>query len=424
MILILIIGGRLPSLAQDNHFFIYLQSDGQQLFYVKINGKLLSSSPAGYLIIPGMKPGKNLLVVGFPKNEYPEQHFSVDMDGKKDKGFLLKKSGHRRFVLYDLTDFQKLDGLAAQNPSGIGVTGDEKMTSQPEQSRPGKDTLPSSRGNPFRDMLAAVTHQNLSPNDTGSANFPAETPVHPALAAKSSGSIPDRALAASKQRGTRKLPNVDSLTAVKPDTTQNGSVRELTAMEISGHSVPKTNLIADTGQSEQVQASASIPENSPFPDSLGESSEPQPTQTAKPHFIDFSSTVSGKQPGEKTRANPEGSGSTPNSGNQKIPVPASLENSDCHNQASDQKFIKVRLKIALRNTPDKMMATASKFFNEDCYSVDQIQSLALLFNSDKYRYRLLEMAYAHAYDSGHYYRLEHILTDVNYREKFMAMLKK
>jgi hypothetical protein len=37
--------------AQQN-YFIYVQTDNKQPFYVKMNDKVMSSSGAGYLVIP------------------------------------------------------------------------------------------------------------------------------------------------------------------------------------------------------------------------------------------------------------------------------------------------------------------------------------------------------------------------------------
>jgi len=80
--------------AQQTHF-VYLQTENSQPFYVKINNKVMSSSPAGYLILSKLQDGDHKLNVGFPKREFPEEHFQILID-KNNLGFLLKNFFKRK----------------------------------------------------------------------------------------------------------------------------------------------------------------------------------------------------------------------------------------------------------------------------------------------------------------------------------------
>jgi len=71
--------------AQQVHF-IYLQTENSQPFYVKLDKKVVSSSSAGYLILPKLIDGDYKLSVGFPKKEFPEENFQITID-KKMKAF-------------------------------------------------------------------------------------------------------------------------------------------------------------------------------------------------------------------------------------------------------------------------------------------------------------------------------------------------
>jgi hypothetical protein len=90
--------------AQQNHF-IYLQTENKQPFYVRINKKVLSSSAAGYLILPKLTDGKYTLALGFPKNEWPEQIINCTVD-KKDAGYLLKNFGDKGWGLFNWQTMQ------------------------------------------------------------------------------------------------------------------------------------------------------------------------------------------------------------------------------------------------------------------------------------------------------------------------------
>ena len=94
--------------AQDPSYFVYIQHEKQQPFYVKIDGKLLNSSERGYVILPKLQAGKVPVTVGFPKSEAPEQQFVIRLNGSRDYGYLLKNTGDEKYALYDLQTFASL----------------------------------------------------------------------------------------------------------------------------------------------------------------------------------------------------------------------------------------------------------------------------------------------------------------------------
>lgn len=96
--------------AQQNHF-IYIQSDNRQAFYVKQDKKIMSSTQAGYLIIPKLKTGNYDFFIGFPKNEWPEQKISCTV-GETDLGYQLKNLGEKGWGLFN---FQTMELLLADN---------------------------------------------------------------------------------------------------------------------------------------------------------------------------------------------------------------------------------------------------------------------------------------------------------------------
>jgi hypothetical protein len=75
-------------------YFVYLQSENEQAFYVKMNGTIRSSSASGYFIISKLRDSTYNFAIGFPQNKWPEQNFSVSVN-KKDHGYLLKNVGEK-----------------------------------------------------------------------------------------------------------------------------------------------------------------------------------------------------------------------------------------------------------------------------------------------------------------------------------------
>lgn len=98
--------------AQQKHF-IYIQSDNQQPFYVKLDKKIMSSTTAGYIIIPKLVAGPYNFTIGFPKNEWPEQKVTCQVT-ETDAGYILKNFGEKGWGLFN---FQTMDLLMANNDS-------------------------------------------------------------------------------------------------------------------------------------------------------------------------------------------------------------------------------------------------------------------------------------------------------------------
>lgn len=71
-------------------YFIYLESEQAQPFFVKMGEQVYSSTSSGYLILSKLKDSIYNFTLGFPQEKYPEQSFKVEVRAK-DKGFLLKK---------------------------------------------------------------------------------------------------------------------------------------------------------------------------------------------------------------------------------------------------------------------------------------------------------------------------------------------
>ncbi len=86
--------------TQQNHF-IYIQADNKQPFYVVLDKKLMSSSASGYLIIPKLRDSSYKLSIGFPKNEWPEQKVTCNIN-QADAGYLLKNFGEKGWGLFNL----------------------------------------------------------------------------------------------------------------------------------------------------------------------------------------------------------------------------------------------------------------------------------------------------------------------------------
>jgi len=105
----------LAGFAQRN-YYILLEAENNQAFYVRLGENTLSSSPIGHLIISGLSDSAYSLQIGFPKDQYPPSEFMVRMH-KKDHGFQLKNLGEKGWVLFDYQSLELIYPLKKQNGS-------------------------------------------------------------------------------------------------------------------------------------------------------------------------------------------------------------------------------------------------------------------------------------------------------------------
>ncbi len=95
-LLILLMG---KSYAQEN-FFVLIQTENNQPFYVKMGDKSLSSNAKGRLILSQLKGGSQRIIIGSPQQLFPEQLYTLDID-QKDLEFQLKDLGEKGWGLFN-----------------------------------------------------------------------------------------------------------------------------------------------------------------------------------------------------------------------------------------------------------------------------------------------------------------------------------
>jgi hypothetical protein len=80
-------------------YFVLIQAENNQAFYVKIGGKSLSSNIKGRIILSQLKGGNQSITIGFPKQIFPEQQYTFNIE--KDLEFELKDLGERGWGLFN-----------------------------------------------------------------------------------------------------------------------------------------------------------------------------------------------------------------------------------------------------------------------------------------------------------------------------------
>src|SRR5436190_4357771 len=160
-------------------YFIYLQSDNNSPFYVKMNDRIYSSTVSGYLILSNLLDSAYTFSIGFPSSQ-SEAKFTVRLSSK-DKGFLIKNfnSGLGLFDLQSLTitneekdeapknisfikrndDFSSLLSKAANDTSllyAVVRTPVEDVTLQDSQPKPEEATQKTEEPHQLNDTTAIL----------------------------------------------------------------------------------------------------------------------------------------------------------------------------------------------------------------------------------------------------------------------------
>ncbi len=95
--------------GQSAHY-LFIQTENNQPFYLRLMGANLSSNATGYLLIPKLSDGEYELNIGFAQSD-KEQKFTIKVEGK-DLGFSLKQELDNNWSLFNLVDFSLIKGLA------------------------------------------------------------------------------------------------------------------------------------------------------------------------------------------------------------------------------------------------------------------------------------------------------------------------
>jgi len=410
--------------AQENRF-LYLQTETGQPFYVKLNNQIISSSAAGYLIIPKLSEGDYNLTLGFPKNEYPEEAFQITIDNT-NKGFLLKNFGEKGWGLFNM---QSLAVISGQN-SNRNIADTEVKT--------------EIKNDAFSNMLANVVKDSSILRSHEQVNQPAEI-KKPEISLDAAASPIKKILSEKDPDGMQMVyvdnseNAVDTVRVYIPEEKQpvkqaeeNQQIKqpeEKSSVVQSDHvakndadtvrfTITPTIIYKDSDIITQEKDTIKIYKERPLKSdsvaiepSRAENNESKPLIT----IIEPKTEKADKKP---TKGNESNMVVLP-----KV-VTSSSVNSDCKDFATNSDFLKLRKRMAAESGADNMIQAAKRVFRSKCFSTEQIRNLSFLFLTDEGKYMFLDAAYPFASDSDQYATLVSQLTDEYYITRFNAMIHK
>ena len=97
------------SKSQTTHF-VFIQTDDNQLFYVKANNQIFSSTSLGSVIVPNLEEGDLIINIGFPQNKWNPLKYKLSLKNK-DLAYVLKKSKSNSWELYDYYSMNLIESV-------------------------------------------------------------------------------------------------------------------------------------------------------------------------------------------------------------------------------------------------------------------------------------------------------------------------
>jgi hypothetical protein len=380
-------------MAQGNHF-VYLQTENNSPFYVKMNDKIVNSSPTGYIILPNLADGNYSISIGFPKSNLAESHFSLTVY-QKNEGYLLKNSNADGLTLVNMQT-QQLLSQSKEN---------EVQTTVP--TPPTKDLFADMLANEVKDssiLNGTVTKPTTSTPITSTVPVtPNPTTVIPSIVTTTSGGDGIRKILSNNGKDGLEMVYVDvsnnhpdtvrafipSEKTTKPEVKKYGDAPDqITAKQLEGYNKSQVDTGEKKPEMPVVVVESKTTESAPIVNPV--KIQDKPIEVIVLPQIVTSSSV----------------------------------NSDCKSFATDKDFLLIRKKMAAETTADGMIDAAKKIMRTICFSTGQIKNLSYLFLNDEGRYRFFDAAYPYTSDSNLYSALESQLSDPYYINRFRAMVQK
>ena len=382
--------------AQDFHF-IYIETENQKLFYVKIDGQTIPSSPSGYVIIPRLTKAEYKSYIGFPKTEFPELAFNFVVS-EEDAGYLIKSDIDQGLYMVDL---QTLKFIPTEMRWPVV-----------------KNTIKSK--DEFARILSAVV------NDSSLNEITVFTKPVEAIVRSEANETVNTSKAVQPQVVIENTAEViaDNKVAIlklgQKNTSEGLSVTYTDNVDTIDVFIP-VNKIERQTEKEEKSEPLIVPKKQK---EAGKEVKfinmelQNPNQQLDSGAIkkdDFIIT-------QKKNALNADAGINQKDSVAELKTPLMQPVSKCKKTATQTDFLNLRKKMAAQKSEADMCMLAGKQFNSACFTTEQVKNLGVLFITEEERYKFYVSAYPHVSDVENFATLVNQLAGSYYIDRFKAML--
>jgi len=402
-------------LSAQKIYFIYLQTETGEPFFVRMNDKLYSSESSGYLILPRLKDSTYKFKLGFPSK-------NIDLDfnasiNKKDHGYLIKNLGEKGWGLFDLQSLDlQMSASNVKKETGFNNTNTETQV------------------NAFTALLAKATDD---PTLRQNAVFAKEVEKRPAVVQTIEKEEKKPAVTDVVMKEEKK-PDQVIQPAAKPDENKpdvvniNSQKEDSQRNSITQNDVYKRSEVIklSEGSSADGFESVYVDQNSDgTKDTIRVFIPADKTAVKEDPKIDSAvgtknvNTSDAAQVTDKAKEEPQKEETKKwwqiAIGKNKTET---AETKKCQIVANNDDFLKLRRKMAARTNDDGMLDEARKYFKSKCFSTEQIKNLSTMFLSNAGKYNFFNAAYNYTTDVENFSSLQSELKDEYYINQFKEML--
>ena len=422
-------------------YFIYLQSDNNSSFYVKMNDRVYSSTASGYLILSNLLDSAYSFSVGFPSSQ-AEAKFMIKINSK-DKGFLIKNfnSGLGLFDLQTLTvtneqkddspknisfikrndDFSSLLSKAANDTTllyaVVRIPVEDVTVQEPQPSL--EETTKKTDETSVKDTVAVV----IAVGETISATKQPDSVavIQSGSEIKTEGDITGKSTGQAIQNGSS-----TAIVAVLVDSSKNMSSNTVT--DSAGIQFTRTDsseevVFRKSEVKKHSESSTSEGFGLVFYDIYEGGTDTISMLIPNPPVIINQTIENDSSEQHKNSVSARGLNDTllqaPIVVAVKTNSPAKMQ---CKNVASDNDFLKLRKNMAAESTDEAMVAAAKKTFKSKCFTTEQIKYLGALFLTSSGKYQFFDASYLHVSDQENFSSLESEIKDEYYLKRFKALI--
>jgi hypothetical protein len=439
-------------------YFVLIQADDGQAFYIRLDNQLYSSSPDGHLILSRLKDSVYTITVGFPGQAYPEQRYLLDIH-QKDWALRLTRQDNR-WGLFDNQNHAVAlvaDPSTTEKPLLAGTKKDDAFSQLmsaivqdtavmyntytaapampvPATPAPATPTPPiapitsptTTTPAPTASITTAPATTQIIRDSSNSSRSPTDTvsiqPVSQSYSTTDAAipSSPTGVVKLSEHRSTQSLSlvyadhpadrktdtidvviPVDSQTTAIPhphssDTTHSTDILRAPSPDTAHATATRLSRTSDTTRSTATRLSRT-------------SDTTHSTATRTSLSLDTARSMPGHVPkSDSPNLTPTHRSSLP------------FVNSDCHAFATDYDVDKLRVRMLNANKDDDRLEAAYKIFKTKCFTTRQIRALSEVFTTDAARFKFLATAYPFVSDDN-FPELVNLLSDPIYTGRFRTM---
>jgi hypothetical protein len=384
-------------------YFIYLQSETSTPFYVKMAGKIQSSTTNGYLILSKLVDSTYLITIGQPGKQ-EEPRFTVTIS-RGDRGFLLKNIDGS-LSLFDLQT------LAIYKPINTETTAATQTVARNDNftkllakaaddssllSHPVVQVKPKPEEAVVKETVAVKQGTPQSPVAVSTANEQPETAVKKDIVTKET-------VAPVTQEAQPEVKKEEPTQPAPEDYKRSIVTKKSETANAEGLGI----TFVDTFDGGADTIDITIPNQKSI---VIDTPQQKPVAVAK-QFLEITNASEEKAEVKKDTVTAKAA----------EPSAAAKLKPQCAALSTDDDFFKLRRDMAAGKNDDEMIAQAKKYFKNKCYRTEQIKYLSTLFLTDEGKYQFFDVAYRHVSDQEKFISLQSEIQDSYYINRFKALI--